>query len=82
MSQFFKETAHLKTDRDKYGENYDRIFALQDWIQVSETIIISREDIANNKATYKPRKISLRAKLRGFWWSIRWELSNFILERD
>jgi hypothetical protein len=26
MAQSFKETAHLKTDRDKYGENYDRIF--------------------------------------------------------
>lgn len=26
MAQNFKETAHLKTDLNKYGENYDRIF--------------------------------------------------------
>jgi hypothetical protein len=26
MAQSFKETAHLKTDLNKYGENYDRIF--------------------------------------------------------
>lgn len=26
MAQSFPETAHLKTDMNKYGENYDRIF--------------------------------------------------------
>ena len=26
MSQFFKETAHTKTDLSKYAENYERIF--------------------------------------------------------
>jgi hypothetical protein len=26
MAQTFKETAHLNTDLDKYGENYERIF--------------------------------------------------------
>lgn len=26
MAQSFKETAHLKTDLNKYAENYDRIF--------------------------------------------------------
>ena len=26
MAQKFKEVAHLRTDLDKYGENYDRIF--------------------------------------------------------
>ncbi len=26
MAQRFKETAHLKTDLKKYGDNYDRIF--------------------------------------------------------
>lgn len=26
MAQTFKETAHLNTDLEKYGENYDRIF--------------------------------------------------------
>ena len=26
MAQSFPETAHLKTDRKAYGENYDRIF--------------------------------------------------------
>ncbi len=26
MAQTFKETAHLHTDLDKYGEGYDRIF--------------------------------------------------------
>lgn len=26
MAQKFKEVAHLRTDLDKYGDNYDRIF--------------------------------------------------------
>lgn len=26
MGQSFKETAHLKTDLKKYGDNYDKIF--------------------------------------------------------
>jgi hypothetical protein len=30
MAQSFKETAHLNTDPDKYGEGYDRIFGKKD----------------------------------------------------
>ena len=29
MAQKFKEVAHLRTDMDKYGEGYDRIFKKQ-----------------------------------------------------
>ena len=30
MAQKFKETAHLHTDMEKYGEGYDRIFGKKD----------------------------------------------------
>lgn len=30
MAQKFKEVAHLRTDLDKYGANYDRIFGKKD----------------------------------------------------
>lgn len=30
MAQKFKEVAHLRTNLEKYGENYDRIFGKKD----------------------------------------------------
>jgi hypothetical protein len=51
MAREFKETAHTKTDMQKYGENYDRIFK-KDWVlsDAVETVLVSREDIEKAKS--------------------------------
>lgn len=45
MAQTFKETAHLKTDLDKYGENYDRIFGKKETVKPEEPKKIKEEDL-------------------------------------
>jgi hypothetical protein len=37
MAQNFKETAHLKTDRDKYAEGWDHVFGKKDSPPVHQT---------------------------------------------
>ena len=90
MAREFKETAHTKTDMQSYGDNYDHIFKkykepvfMDDWKQVSETVLISQEDIKNCKnEPYVIRSVSIGERLSDWWWSFRWELSNFIFKRD
>lgn len=53
-----------------------------DWKQVTETIIISRDDISKIRIPYKLKKQPLNNRVKNLWFSFRWELSNFILERD
>lgn len=57
---------------------------LSDWIETTETILISKADlemprIRTVKRTFKG---SIKEKFSSFLWNIRWNLSNFILERE
>jgi hypothetical protein len=43
MARSFKEVAHLRTDIDKYSENYDRIFGGKN-VQLDETLATTKSD--------------------------------------
>lgn len=40
MAREFKEVAHLKTDANKYGENYDRIFGKKEKVHTEDCSIL------------------------------------------
>jgi hypothetical protein len=52
MAQKFKETAHLHTDMEKYGEGYDRIFGKKN----------SSEALANDDGKSSEREEYMRIK--------------------
>lgn len=56
MAQTFKETAHLKTDLDKYGENYDRIFGKKESVKIEE------KEIVEDKV-----ELDIKALAREYW---------------
>lgn len=52
MAQKFKETAHLHTDMEKYGESYDRIFGKKN-SQEAHANSHSESDYAEERARVK-----------------------------
>jgi hypothetical protein len=44
MAREFKETAHTKTDMQKYGDNYDRIFKKNPDITINEFLNTVSDD--------------------------------------
>ena len=47
MGQSFKETAHLHTDLEKYGDNYDRIFGKRKtkWFGEKNEVRVTDNDV-------------------------------------
>lgn len=62
MAQKFKETAHLHTDMNKYGENYDRIFGKKT-VSEASTDIVGESD---NREREESKRIKELAKSEYF----------------
>jgi hypothetical protein len=65
MAQNFRETAHLKTDLKKFGDNYDQI----DWTGTNKSLHVEALDTKQNKRQV-PRLLiseSIKRFIRKAW---------------
>lgn len=65
MGQNFRETAHLKTDLKKFGDNYDQI----DWTGTSKSLHVEAPHTEQNERQVQRLLISENIKrfLRNTW---------------
>jgi hypothetical protein len=66
MAQKFKETAHLHTDMEKYGEGYDRIFGKKD----------SKQDDAHQDSTGHNREAEEKQRVKELARKVYYELGS------